>query len=118
MWFLIHVSSSFDETEFIGKPPKGSLGARNEKVVFFGVLTISSLEWLSEQGLDYLERDLREYDQTQHLEHTLSGLTLRTLYGDKTWKGSRLKVMIACDKTLLAHFMTGETGLYICLGES
>jgi hypothetical protein len=106
-------SFSFDKTEFIGKPPEGSIGARNEKVVFFGILTIDSLEWLSERGFEYLQQDLREYDETKHLQHNQSGLTLQTLYGDKTWKGSRLRVMIACDKTLLAHFLTCEFGVFL-----
>jgi hypothetical protein len=110
----VFTCSSFDTTEFIGTPPEGSLGAKNESVVFFGVLTIASLEWLSERGLEYLQRDLRQHDESKHLEHNQSGLTLQTLYGDRAWKGSRLRVSIAGDKTLLAHFLTCEIGVLLC----
>jgi hypothetical protein len=103
-------SYSFDKTEFIGTPPEDSLGGRNEKVVFLGVLTVASLDWLSERGLEYLQRDFRGYDESKHLEYDQSGLTLQTLYGDRTWKGSRLRVMIAGSKTLPAHFLTGKIG--------
>lgn len=103
-------SFSFDKTEFIGKPPEGSIGALNEKVAFFGTLTIVSLDWLSERGFECLQQELREYDG-KHLQHNQSGLTLQALYGDKTWKGSRLRVMIAGDKTLSAHFLTCEFGV-------
>lgn len=102
----------FDQTEFIGQPPEGSLGAKNETVVFFGVLTIASLDWLSERGLEWLQRDLRNYDELKHLEHDQSGLTLTALYGDRTWKGSRLKVKIAADKNFPAHFLTCETSSF------
>lgn len=105
-------SFSFDSTEFVGQPPEGSIGARNEKVVFFGILTIASLDWLSERGFECLQQDLREHDETKHLQHNQSGLTLQTLYGDKTWKGSRLRVMIAGDKNMLANFLTCELGVF------
>ena len=98
--------SSFDDTEFIGNPPEGSIGAKNGKVVYFVVYEIPSLDCLSDRGLEYLQRDLREYDQKIHLEYHRSGLTLQTLYGDKAWVGSRIHVRIACAKTLTAHYST------------
>jgi len=97
----------FDATEFIGSPPEGSIRAKNEKVVIFAVYKIPSLDCLSEQALEYLQRDLREYDEEIRVGR--SGLTLQTLYGDKTWVGSRIRVRVACNMTLSAHFLTCES---------
>jgi len=101
------VSTSLDDTEFIGQAPANSLAARGGKAVFFGVLEIESLEWLSEQGFEYLEKDLQERDEKAHMSHSKSGLTLRTLYGHRKDEGSHIKVRICCDKSMTAHFLTG-----------
>jgi len=79
------------------------------------VLEILDLDWLSEQGLAYLERDFQEYDEKIHLSHSLSRLTLRSLYGQRKGEGSHLKIRIKCNKHLLAHFLTCECSHHVLL---
>ncbi|KIM46384.1 hypothetical protein M413DRAFT_441477 [Hebeloma cylindrosporum] len=97
-------SIGFDQSEYIIKPPENS---RVEDIVFFGVLEILELDWLSEQGLPYLERDFQEYDEKIHLSRCRS--TLRALYGQRKGEGSHLKIRIKCNKHLLAHFLTTDS---------
>ena len=79
------------------------------------MLEILDLDWLSEQGLAYLERDFQEYDEKIHLSHSLSRLTLRSLYGQRKGEGSHLKIRIKCNKHLLAHFLTCECSHHVLL---
>lgn len=98
----------FDETEFVTPPPESSIG-KQHPVFFCGILRIESLDWLSEQGLRYLEADLRNYDSKIHLEHNQSGLTLKNLYGHSPF-GERLyiKVEVVYEKFMLAAYLTCE----------
>ncbi|KDR83945.1 hypothetical protein GALMADRAFT_236453 [Galerina marginata CBS 339.88] len=98
----------FDETEYITNPPEGSRLAQNPEVVFFGIIEIEDLEWLSEQGLAYLERDFRDYDQKIHLAHCQTALTIKSYFRNRKSNGPRLKVQLCCRKTLLAHFLTSK----------
>ncbi|KAF8165533.1 hypothetical protein B0H34DRAFT_689485 [Crassisporium funariophilum] len=96
----------FDETEYIIKPPVNSRLARCPEVVFSGVLEIESLDWLSEQGLQYLDQDFKDYDSKINLQHNLSNLSLKNLYGFRKGEGSRINVKVVCSKMLLAAYMT------------
>jgi len=109
--FLLTCLHRFDESEYIVTPPPDSSVAKNP-VFFSGVLRIESLDWLSEQGLHYLETDLKNYDSKIHLEHNQSGLTLKSLYGSAPgWQGLRIKVEVVYEKVLLAAYLTCERPL-------
>jgi hypothetical protein len=106
-WSISYLNHSrFDQSEYIIRPSTTSQIHKNQDIVFFGVLEILQLDWLSEQGLIYLERDFQEYDEKIHLSHSLSRLTLRALYGQRKGEGSHLKIRIKCNKHFLAHFLT------------
>lgn len=100
------VASSFDDTEYLTNPPIGSRISRNQDVVFFGVIEIEDLDWLSDQGLQYLERDFMEQDAKIHMDHAKSGLTIKKAYSRRKQDGPRLKIKICCRKILLAHYLT------------
>lgn len=104
---LLTCPHRFDETEYIVTPPPDSCIAKHP-VFFSGVLRIESLDWLSEQGLRYLEADFKNYDSKIHLEHNQSGLTLKSLYGSRPGEGLRIKVEVVYEKVLLAAYLTCE----------
>ncbi|KAF5370224.1 hypothetical protein D9615_010088 [Tricholomella constricta] len=95
----------FDETEFIVSPPPTSRIAR-EATEFYGILEIEKLEWLSPQGKEWLQRDLRQRDVKIHSQLSASGLTLSTLYGNNKGEGLKLSVWIQGVKSMSARFMT------------
>ena len=97
----------FDETEYIITPPPDSSVAKYP-VFFSGVLRIESLGWLTEQGLHYLETDLKNYDRKIHMEHSQTGLTLKSLYGSIR---RRIKVEVVYEKVMLAAYLTCERPL-------
>jgi hypothetical protein len=98
-----------DDSEFIISARETS-ELRHTHVHFYGKLEIQSLSWLSDQGRRWLELDLRERDREMHLEHSLNGLTLASIYGDKN-SGMTLTVWIQCEKSMQARFL----GVYISM---
>ncbi|KAF8898756.1 hypothetical protein BD779DRAFT_1666546 [Infundibulicybe gibba] len=101
-------SIGFDESEFIANPPQNSRVAKYS-VHFYGILTIETLEWLTQDGYKWLEADLRERDQEARTSTHISGLTLKQLYGFRAGEGTKLSVYIHCEKNLLAEFMTSNS---------
>lgn len=97
----------FDDCEHILAPSEDSLVSRHP-VFFFGVLKVDSLEWLSDDGKNLLEADLRNRDEVLHPHIKKSGLTLERLYGDVSGQGSTVSVFIRCEKTLAAEYMTSD----------
>ena len=95
----------FDECEHILAPSEDSLTARHP-VFFYGVLKVDSLEWLSEDGRNLLEANLRKRDEELHPRIQTSRLTLERLYGDVRGRGSTISVIIHCEKKLPAEYMT------------
>jgi len=98
----------FDDTEYITKPPPNSRLAKKPEIMFFGILEIEKLDWLSEQGLHYLQRDLKDYDHKIHISGHETRATLEELYEERTPDDHFLKVRICCRKTMLAHYLTCE----------
>ncbi|THV00726.1 hypothetical protein K435DRAFT_963885 [Dendrothele bispora CBS 962.96] len=90
--------TGLEYTEFIEVAP------RRLDVRFFGILIIEKLAWLSEQGYEWLQKDLRERDA--RINGVKSGLTLKTLYGSRKGEGSRIKVWIQCQKVSSARYLT------------
>jgi hypothetical protein len=97
----------FDECEHILAPSQNSLTARHP-VFFYGLLKIESLGWLSENGTDLLEAELRHRDQLLHPHIERSGITLERLYGNFKGRGSTISVYIRCEKKMAAEYMTCE----------
>lgn len=96
----------FDETEVLIRAGHDSRTAQYP-VHVFGDLTIDSLNWLSDQGKDLLQKELRRRDKEQHLAmNFVSGLTLETLYGNSRDEGSRITVRVKIDKNMNAEFLT------------
>lgn len=105
-FMLISLSNcSFDETEVLVKAEHGSRISQHP-VHIYGDLTIQSLNWLSDQGKQQLQRDLRKRDKKQHGSKFISGLTLESLYGRSKDEGSRITVRIKFDKNMNAEFLT------------
>jgi len=96
------MESRFDETEFIVPPPKTSRIV-NECPEFYGTLEIEKLEWLSPQGQEWLQLDLRARDS---ILHPSSNLTLSRLYGKQANEGLRLLVQVHDIKNMSARFMS------------
>ncbi|KAH9482573.1 hypothetical protein JR316_0004673 [Psilocybe cubensis] len=97
--------TGFDETEYITSPPVGSRISKNPDVIFMGVIEIDDLEWLSDEGLVYLTRDVQEVAGNEGI----ANLTLQRLYSARRADAARVKVRLYCRKSLLAHFLTSTT---------
>jgi hypothetical protein len=57
----------------------------NHPVVFYGIIEIKSLSWLSPRGRKWLEADVQKRDIEKHIHkhaHPVSELTLAFLYGE------------------------------------
>ncbi|KAF8914178.1 hypothetical protein CPB84DRAFT_1758622 [Gymnopilus junonius] len=111
--FQMHFSgdkqvTGFDETEYITNPPVGSRLEKNPEVVFFGMVEVENLDWLSEKGLEYLEADFKEHEENACLDYCRSGLTLKTAYELRKLDSPFLRVKVCCRKSLLAHFLTSK----------
>jgi hypothetical protein len=102
--------SRLDETEFIISASERSK-SRHNHVHFYGKLEIQSLDWLSDQGMRWLEQDLRERDREMHFEHALNGISLAAVYGDMKNSGMKVTVWIQGEKSMQARFL----GEFICL---
>lgn len=76
--------------------------------MFFGILEIEDPEWLSKKGLEYLERDIKEYDRKVHIRHITgdSGWGIHILWRQLKTERRPLKVRIGCVKNMLAHYLT------------
>lgn len=76
--------------------------------MFFGILEIEDLGWLTKKGLEYLERDIKEYDQKVHITHLTGdpGWDIHRLWRQLKTERRSLKVRIGCEKNLLAHYLT------------
>ncbi|KAK7462683.1 hypothetical protein VKT23_007271 [Stygiomarasmius scandens] len=93
-------STGLDESEFVEAAPEQLPDVR-----FFGILNVERLGWLSKQGRDWLEKDLKERDQKENCIKK-SGLTLERLYGMRPGEGSIIRVWICCEKTSSAKYLT------------
>ncbi|PPQ64632.1 hypothetical protein CVT24_008369 [Panaeolus cyanescens] len=96
----------FDDTEYINKPPVGSILEGNQDIIMFGVLEIEKLDWLLPQAQKILELDLREHDNEIHSINGRSALSLKNIYGSRAGDGYKLKVRIACVKRMAANVMS------------
>ncbi|KAF8078631.1 hypothetical protein FPV67DRAFT_1465886 [Lyophyllum atratum] len=105
------MESRFDETEFI-VPPSRTSRIVNECPEFYGTLEIEKLEWLSPQGQEWLQLDLRARDS---ILHPSSNLTLSKLYGKQPNEGSRLLVQVHDIKNMSARFMTDSHPLSLII---
>ncbi|KAJ7481223.1 hypothetical protein B0H11DRAFT_1237172 [Mycena galericulata] len=107
-------SIGLDTSErYLSSPKKAS-----SPVLFFGVLVIEKLTWLSEAGKQFLTCDLNERDgnwtgqrssQNSRKSTQFRNLTLPGLYGQKPSEGFKIKVWIRCEKEVPAMFMTDPT---------
>ncbi|KAF5369018.1 hypothetical protein D9758_002988 [Tetrapyrgos nigripes] len=85
--------TGLDHTEFVTASPSPLPPIR-----FFGILDLENLDWLSDQGKDWLQKDLRERDEIENGVRR-SGLTLERLYGSRPGEGSAISVYVMCVKT-------------------
>lgn len=76
-------------------------------VSFYGILKVQSLNLLSSQGHDWLQKELREHDEQQN-KIAESGLTLQGLYGVPPAQGSKISVWVHCKKRQQASFLTSK----------
>ncbi|KAF9562151.1 hypothetical protein CPC08DRAFT_388359 [Agrocybe pediades] len=97
----------FDVTEYITKPPLDSPVLKKE-IVFIGILEIQNLDWLSAQGLKYLQHDFEEYDKKIHIEGFETKLPLERAYDRRKPEDPFLKVRICCRKSVLALYLTSK----------
>ena len=98
--------TSFDESEYIGTPPPNHRIIRHP-VLFYGVLEIESLDWLSPQGTKWLEYDLRRRESMgAEVNHGFHALRLTRLYGDGKKGQFRIRVWIQGEKNMQARFLS------------
>jgi len=98
--------TSFDESEYVGTPLSGHR-ITHHPVLFYGVLEIESLDWLSPQGMKWLEYDLRRRESMDaEVNHGVHGLHLTKLYGDGKRGQFRIRVWIQGEKNLPARFLS------------
>ncbi|KAG5647980.1 hypothetical protein DXG03_007014 [Asterophora parasitica] len=103
---ISNLEARFDETEYLISAPRSSRIAK-DATEFWGVLIINDFQWLSFQGKEWLQQDLRQRDLEMNPQRTTSGLSLSTLYGSHKSEGSRLSVWVHGEKNMPAQFMTG-----------
>ena len=98
--------TSFDESEYIGTPPPGHRIIRHA-VLFYGILEIESLDWLSPQGTKWLDYDLRKRaSMGAEVNHGAHGFRLTGLYGDGKRGKFRIRVWIQGEKNMQARFLS------------
>lgn len=102
---FILICGRLDQSEYIGSPPHGSRIIHNA-VLFYGKLEIESLDWLSAQGRQWLETDLRQRDSQLNQQGGRSGLTLARIYGDVKKEGSRITVWIQGEKNMSVRYLS------------
>ena len=78
-------------------------------VYFFGIIEIDKLNWLSEQGLGYLQTDLIQRDLEMSGKVASRPLQLASLYPMFNGKLSnlRMRVWVRGKKAVSANFMNG-----------
>lgn len=76
--------------------------------MFFGILEIEDLGWITKTGLEYLERDIKEYDQQVHIRYLTGdpGWDIHRFWRQLKTERRSLKVRIGCVKNMLAHYLT------------
>lgn len=93
----VHVYSiRLDATEFLEPRP---VIDSNSEILFIGNLLVDNLAWLSPQGLEYLEIDLRARAPAND-----QGWTLPKIYK----MNKKITVQICCTKNLPASYMLSE----------
>src|SRR5262249_39571155 len=84
--------------------------SRQPAVHFFGIVKIDKLEWLSEQGLEYLQADLTRRDLQLSGKAPSRPVQLTSLYQSHPTFGegsNGLSVWVRGKKTVSANFMNG-----------